>query len=595
MARSDDFLLTAEELRLRRHKRRRVLIVLVLLLGLVLAAIFAGRPTLDAIKAFQARRHAKRAFALLEGGKWADAGQEAVAAYQLRPTEPEALRAVAHHLSLTQQREALDFWQNLRTVAPLAPADFRDEAMIALIYGEADRAAEAINTLLANEGKNATAEDWLVAAQAAMQKGAMPEAQRYLQKIFEGKVKTERDELHAAMLELQASAESESEANKKARADGWSRITLLATGKSDIALEALSILARRALAGDASATMKSADLIRALENHPLAKAPQKLLALDLQLHDNPTEKKACIARAIADWKDADPTALVALATWLNAKGEYERELEVIPLQKALQTRDLFLQRLDALGPLGRWDEIRHLLEAERFPLDAVTQQMYLARCAAELGEKAAEKNSWQRALEAAGNNTQKLMALAEYAEKSGTLEIAEIAYSSAVTGAPKLRAAHLGRLRVAQAQRDTRKIHGVLEKMMKSWPNDTAIQNDEAYTRLLLWPEQSDPSHTRDLASIEQRAEELLRREPSSLPHRTLLALARLKQGRAEDALRVYANLRVAPSAMTPSALAIQAAVLAATNHFEEAKTEARQIPSDRLLSEERALIQSLL
>ena len=39
----------------------------------------------------------------------------------------------------------------------------------------------------------------------------------------------------------------------------------------------------------------------------------------------------------------------------------------------------------ALGPLGRWDEIKHLLEAERFPLDVVIQQMYLARCAAKLG------------------------------------------------------------------------------------------------------------------------------------------------------------------------------------------------------------------
>ena len=60
--------------------------------------------------------------------------------------------------------------------------------------------------------------------------------------------------------------------------------------------------------------------------------------------------------------------------------------------------------MDALGALGRWDEIDRLLDSERFPLDPVIQHMYLARANAQLGQEAASKNNWQRALEAAADD-----------------------------------------------------------------------------------------------------------------------------------------------------------------------------------------------
>ena len=66
VARSDDYMLTAEELRLRKRKRRMIAAGVLCLLLLILFSVFAGRPTLNAIKAFQARRHANKAFALLE-------------------------------------------------------------------------------------------------------------------------------------------------------------------------------------------------------------------------------------------------------------------------------------------------------------------------------------------------------------------------------------------------------------------------------------------------------------------------------------------------------------------------------------------------
>jgi len=148
-------------------------------------------------------------------------------------------------------------------------------------------------------------------------------------------------------------------------------------------------------------------------------------------------------------------------------------------------------------------------------------------------------------------------------------------------------------LRLAQASRETKKIHAVLAEMLKIWPKDRAIQNDEAYTRLLLLNNnrngEARMTNDEELIAIEELAEELVQREPSSLPHRTLLALARLKQGRPVAALEAYRNVQASPNVSSPSALAVHAAVLAANDRRDDARKQIQQAPLDQLLPEEQA------
>jgi len=119
------------------------------------------------------------------------------------------------------------------------------------------------------------------------------------------------------------------------------------------------------------------ELAQKLEAHPLARAPQKLLAVDLRIREQKDTRDTLIAEATERWKAGDPDEITALATWLNGKSEYQRELDAIPLEKALQSRDLFLQHLDALGGLGRWPEIKELLDRDTYPLDPVVQRAEL--------------------------------------------------------------------------------------------------------------------------------------------------------------------------------------------------------------------------
>jgi hypothetical protein len=630
MARSDDILLTAEELRLRRHKRRIWLVIVLLLVLAIVVTFFGARPASNAIKAWQARKHAERAFAYIDNAQWNEAQKEAIAGYQLQPGEPQALRAVARFLSRVHQPEALDFWKQLQNRQSLTREDRRDEVTIALAGNDLSVAELALNDLLTRKDSPASAADWLLAAQVARQKNETNEARKLAQKVLDDSRADERTQFQAALLTLAiAMPENAGAASIEA---AWARLSKLAEGKTKAALDALVVLAQRALSrpegagslpsnslvpspskkkddthhGGQAQVVPPNDLVRALENHPLAKTPHKLLALDLQMHADPTQRDALISRAIADWKEADAASLVALATWLDGKGEYQRQLDTIPLERALQSRDLFLQHLDALGALDRWSEIKQLLESEHFPLDEMVQRMYIARCNARLGEKTASENNWKRALEAAGGDSGKLMTLAEYAERNGANEIAEVTYATATNESPKLRAAWQGRLRLAQSSGGTKKIHAVLAGMLAIWPNDNAIQNDEAYMRLLLlFPREtgSVPSGQKgdtegvppseELNGIEHLAEKLVQQNPTSLPHRTLLALARLEQHRPAAAIDVYSNIKVAPNTLSPSALVVHAAVLEANGHHEDAMTEA-QIPPDKLLPEERDLIQGV-
>ncbi len=619
MRRVDTSMLTAEELRLLTRKRRLIALVLVLMIVLGVGGYFAARPARDAIKGWQARRHAQKAFAFIEEERWKEAKDEAIAAYQLRTTEPEALRAVARFLSRTRQPQALEFWKQLEERASLNRTDLRDQAAVALAVHESSRAEEAIGKLLSATEPAPDPADWLLAAQAAAQKGSAKEAAPYLEKILADPAASERQQLQAALISLGIAAQDKSTTADSRRVATWTRILQLSQGTSSTSLDALLVLAQRSLSQpvssgametvssgdavpveesqDAKSTppqFPSADQVAAtLDHHPLARAQHKLLASDLRLHADSSRREELLASAIEDWKDSDASGLAALATWLNGKGEHERQLNTIPLERAVQSRDLFLQHLDALGALSRWDEIKRLLDSERYPLDPMIQSMYLARCNAQLEQRAASENNWQRALEAAGGDVSKLMTLAPYAEKNGAAEVANAAYTAATAHAPFLRPAQQGRLRMAQASRDTRRIHGVLAEMLSLWPNDSAVQNDEAYFRLLLLePNVTDAS---ELNQIRELAEDLVNREPASLPHRTLLALALLRDQRHAGALEVYSGIQVAANALTASALAIHAAVLAANGKLEDAKSEASQVPLDGLLAEERILIQELL
>jgi tetratricopeptide (TPR) repeat protein len=311
------------------------------------------------------------------------------------------------------------------------------------------------------------------------------------------------------------------------------------------------------------------------------------LALQLRVQHDPVLADQYVADAVERFGKADDETLAALAAWLNNMGRARKTLDLLPLERAVQRQDLFLQHVNALAALERWDEVKEVLTSERFPLEPVFQHMYLATARTRLGETTAATNEWQRALEAA-NTPEKLLALANYAEQNRANDIADGAYSAAIKLAPMNRTAYAGRLRAALASDHTSEAQAVAAEIVQLWPDDAAARNQDAYLRLLLGA--SDGA----AEAAEREAQVLVAQEPSNWLARATLGLARLRLGKKEDALKAFRDVR-ATGSEPPGALAVRAAILAVNGYEEGARGDARNLGAEHLLPEERALIAPLL
>lgn len=589
-------MLTPQELRHRQRKRRRLLFTILGVVFFLAVVVLIARPVRNGVRTWQAKRHAARALVFIDQEKWREARDEATAAYRLRPDQPDALRSVARLLSRAGQTDAIEFWRMLGTVTTLTPTDLREEATVALKANDLATAGEAVDRLLQHRATKPTAADWNLAAEIWTRKREYDKAIQFAGNTLADKSATRREQLQA-VLTLEAIRRSGSAGLLNNEKEIDDRLITLASGTDDVSLDALSALGQYALGRAAdpaeSPPIPVDELIRRINEHPLAKVGHKLLAADLEISEEIGRRPEIEQREIDRWKNSNDEDLGALATWLYQHGEYEKVLEAVPLQRAVLARELFLQHVNALGALNRWDDIRKLLESERYPLDPVIQSMYLARCYAQQGQELGADNNWEKAIQSAAGDLNKLLLVADYAEKNGNEKVAGTAYDAAAAVSPKSRAAQLGRLRVAQSTGDTKQIHTTLAELLKIWPNDTALQNDEAYTRLLLMPADTPPDSD-EIKSIEVLAQKLVQQEPSSLPHRTLLGLVLLKEKRPFTALNLYSGINVPQKELTPSAVVVHSAVLAATGRDADARTEVSHLPQSKILPEERELIKSL-
>src|SRR5438045_5296738 len=246
MGRSD-FMLTPQELRHRQRKQRRRLVIIGSILLLAGIAVLVARPVRNAVRGWQARRHAANALAFIDQEKWREARDEASAAYRLRTTEPSALRAVARLLSRAGQVDGLEFWRQLDAVAPLNPDDLREEANLALQTNDLAAASEAVRRLFKHDKTKPTAADWLLAADIWGRKREYDKAVDFAQKTLADSRATRREQLQAILI-LENVMRNGSAALVKEPKEVDTKLGSLAGGNDDVALEALLVLTQYALA-----------------------------------------------------------------------------------------------------------------------------------------------------------------------------------------------------------------------------------------------------------------------------------------------------------------------------------------------------------
>ena len=590
---SDPSLLSHEDILARekaavRRQRGRWVWWTVAALALALGIGFGSRPLLHGVKAWQARRLAAEARRLMDEGKWLDARTKISDASAIWQNEPEAMRVSAQFLArVGYPRQALPIWKRLEEFTTLTPDDQRDFAAAELAAGNTDAAAARLLRAWP-AGSAGTRADWQLGTQLALRREDMATAAALARRILADPPAPERARFTAAGVLLSTDGSAE------AQTLGWQAITAVAAGgKSPESLDALMALARGVATTPAGAAGPAglppvADLIARIEAHPLAKIQHRLVALDLRAAQEPARRGELVQSVVDRYGGShDDAELAVLTAWLYGKGEFDKLLAILTPERASSDRALFLQRLDTLGALARWKDIRAAIQEKKFPLEPMLAQMYLARCAEQLGEPAVRDACWEAAFDAAGTDAAKLLQVGQYAQKNGALDTAGKSLRAAVAAAPDSREANEALFRLLESTGQTRELHDALIAFVPHAPQDRALRNDIAYFDALL---------DVNVAAARDAARELLQAEPASLPHRTTLALAELRLNDGLGALDVFRGIRLpGPAALPTRPRAVYAAVLWKTSYEHEAREMVRGLASGQLLPEERELIRPIL
>lgn len=452
----------------RRVRRWRLALLWCLAVSLVIAAVCAARPAYDTFKGWRARELAAQAERLMGEERWPQAAEKARAAWLLKPTEPVALRALARTRTQATNAAALELWQQLCASGHASVQDRRAFVELAIRLGSPRLAMGELRQLLA-DSPHEPAHLWL-ASQCFAALGDRTQTLHYATLARLHDPGNRQYQLFLASLRYD-SAETDKQA--EARRDVWA----IAREDDALGLEALGFLARRP---DMSPEQRG-ELVSRLEKHPLAEIAHRLLVFELRMLLAPQQRSEILTEAVSQYQTArDPAVLKSVAVWLNQREEFERTLLVLPLETALQRRELFLPHADALAALGRWEGLERILNHGRVPLETVQLEAFRARCATKVGNAPAAAAHWRRALLSAERKPEQLQWLARYAEMADELEHARKAWRMLIGCVTDVRPAYQALLELTARSGDVAELANLVGEMSRRWPDDPALAREHA-------------------------------------------------------------------------------------------------------------------
>jgi hypothetical protein len=552
------------------ERRRRLRWILIGIALLLLAGIsFLGPAVASHVKALRADQLARVAEADIANHQLAEAMATARTAFMISPGEPEVTRAVARTLSALEVPGAMSYWQWLLGPNQGTLEDRRDAAEYCLQQQDYGRARPIITDLLRQAPKSAP--NLLLAARFCALTGDPVHALALGSQAQQVDPKSEPVRIFLALQELN---------NPYLHAQGVEQLESVADAN-----DSYGLLALQRLAEEKNLDPTQLDhLIQRLKSHPLAGEAQRLTALGLEIRRQPAQRAQLIDRAMADHAGASTADRQAFARWLVTLHEPERVLTLIPLDEALGNQDLFSDYLDAMSELGQWSALRKILLDHKVPLEEPLVQLYLARCACELGDDKSEELYWRSAEIAAAHNPKLQLGLAVYAEQEGEKDRAAELYRLLTAEPLVARVAFEGLLRTIRRQ-GTPAQRDVLDQMAARYAGDPTVEGADIYLNLLL------KDHLKEMGD---RLGPLLQTNPDDLALRTDLALIELRTGHVADALAVF---RVTPLDWTKAPVPTQvvyAATLEANGRHREARRILVPVDLDQLRPEERRLVRDV-
>jgi hypothetical protein len=349
-------------------------------------------------------------------------------------------------------------------------------------------------------------------------------------------------------------------------------------------IAALRLLAAQTLVQRGLEFLKSDKTADKLLAHPLQTPDDSLIALDLQLLENPAAKPALLAQTMAERSAGPPDDALAFARWLNRRLHYAASVEFIGRERAVTHADWLLLYLDALAGLERWNDIFNLLDAETIiGLSDSIRLLFLARAAEKSGDKEKADQSWREMqLGLAYEKPEVVSFIAAYALRIGEREQAIKAYTSLSHRKETALEGYLGLIRCWPQNTPAAELLPLYQEMTESFPMLTEAKNDQIYLKLLT---NDKPATTAAIAS------EIYNTTPQSLATLSINALGMLKTGKPAEADTLYNNKSISWLSSPPQWRVVRASVLYAIGKKKEADEITRTINKSQLRPEERALL----
>jgi len=558
------------EQRSRSPSRTRRAVIGSSILVALLAIVFGAKLVYHRLKAARAAQFVAAGDALAQAGNWNEAAQQYRAALQLDPLGYRSLKAAAQLATRLGRPEAVDLWEQVYKLPECTTTDRQEYAELLLKLDRLNAAERVIEQLLKSDPDTRT----------------LDLASRYCQKMGDSAKAIEFARLavkrspndSAARFQLAGLLAQTTDLPQRAEAR---KILWELAGTEGIYKRA----AVEALARAPELSVEERDrILQALDALSPPNLTDALLASDVRLQVYPDDAVRIYDETIARWRKAKMEDLIQLARWLNAHEQPERVLGLFPVERAMENKELFLTRLDALAILQRWDEIDKLLNRSDVSFDPSAVESFRARVAQERNATLDAESHWNHAVALAAGDPFKLRFVANFAEQSRATAPALKAYEQLAKFPEHAAFAYRGIQRQAQRTRDVSVQLDAAKKISALVPEDPDAAAELAYLNLLL---------ETDIEANLATAKKLAEKYPNRLSFRVAAALGYLRQHNPSAALAQFqAPVPIDWKRTLPAWRAVYAAVLRANDRNEEARKMIETIPLDRLNPEERALIE---
>jgi tetratricopeptide (TPR) repeat protein len=536
---------------------------------LVIALGFSARPAFRFVKHLRAQSFDKEAEQALSQGNFVLAREKAMLSLRLVPGDIRAFRVMARMGDAKKDPQALRIWELICSGSEATAQDRLAYAEAALRENQLKEAEQQITQLL-NDAPSK--EVYHLAGLLAYRQQKPNAAREWFQKALG------LDPHYARAIMNLARTEMSFHSDRSIQKQGIEKLIQLGDRNDEWALNSLQLLVEFG-ANNPTIFPFDSTLAKKLTSHSGAGVSERCLVADWEIRSAPQRADELVSQITSSTTGLSDDDKKKIGIWLNQKKLFQTTLKVFPPSPDSE-QDLLLVQLDAMAALGQWQKIHEFLAQDISKMDPVLLALYRGRVSRELGNEKLFDIGWRKAIREASGNFQAMLYIADYAEKLGEFDKCAEVYENLLEAADQKLHFLLKLVRLYERTGRTRDLLRTIQRISEVH-TEPAVVNDAAYLGLLL---NDAPKERFESAYLVYQS------DPKKPAFVTTYALAQLRTGSPELALKAYDSIEASDLA-APGWKAVYAATLGANGKKKEAVKIAEGIEVALLKPEEKQLI----